>query len=152
MLDKKFCIFDFDGIIANSNSIKLEILIKFFSKTFGFPASFILNLIESYPGKNRSFYIEHLSLLKNKKINKKKLLSSINSVMNINLLNAPLNPHLKQMRAFNKEIDWFIISSGNTKEIKNFLKKRKIFSYFKDIIGADDNKYISYLTTLAVIT
>ncbi len=145
MLDKKFFIFDFDGIIANSNGIKLEILIKFFSKSFGFPASFILNLIESYPGKNRSFYIDHLKHIKNKKINKKKLLSSINTVMSINLLNAPLNPHLKQMRVFNEEIDWFIITSGNTIEVKNFLKKKKIFSYFKDIVGGDDNKYISYL-------
>ena len=69
----KNIIFDFDGIIADTNKIKIKVLTNILSQHFEYPKNNISNLlVKSLPGLNRSAYIEILQKIKNQKIDKKK--------------------------------------------------------------------------------
>ena len=50
------------------------------------------------------------------------------------------------MREYSKKVNWYIITSGNEREVISFLKKNKIDNYFKDIVGANGDKYLSSLS------
>ena len=143
----KHVIFDFDGIIANSNKYKIKILSEILSKTFDYPKKNISNLLlKSLPGLNRSFYIKILQKITNKKINKEKLLKLINLKMLDLLSKVKINPYLNSMREHNKNIYWYIITSGNKKEVIFFLNKHKIRNYFKYVSGGKKGKHFLFLS------
>lgn len=145
----KWIIFDFDGVIADSNKIKINLLSQIFSEYFNFPKQKIVDLmVVEAPGLNRFKYIEKLEQIKKIKINKKEILSTINLKMNNVLGAAKLNPFLKEMREHNLLVKWFIVTSGNESEVKSYLRKHSINSYFQDIKGGNGNKFLSYLDLL----
>lgn len=145
----KCVIFDFDGIIADSNKLKIDILSQILSEFFDFPKHKITDLlVTKSPGLNRAAYIEVLEKIKETKIDKKKILSKINQRMNAALIYAKLNPYLEEMRKHNQLVKWFIITSGNANEVKSYLARHLIISYFQDIKGGNGNKFLSYLDLL----
>jgi len=122
----KNVIFDFDGIIADTNKLKINILTNILSKYFKYPKKNISNLLaKSLPGLNRLAYIEILQKVTSKKMDKKKILKSINKEILDSLLQSKINPYLRKMREYNTKINWYIITSGNEKEVIFFLKKKK---------------------------
>ena len=142
----KHVVFDFDGIIANSNKDKIKVLSKILSKTFNYPEKYISNLLlKSLPGLNRSLYIEILKKITNKKINKKKLLKLINVKMLDMFRKVKINPYIKNMREHKENVYWYIITSGCKKEVIFFLNKHKISNYFRSIVGGTGEKYLSFL-------
>jgi len=142
----KNVIFDFDGIIADTNKLKINILTNVLSKYFKYPKKNISNLLaKSLPGLNRLAYIQILQKVTSRKINKKKLLKSINKEILDSLLQSKINPYLSKMREYNTKINWYIITSGNEKEVIFFLKKKKIDNCFKGIVGGRGDKYLSFL-------
>jgi phosphoglycolate phosphatase-like HAD superfamily hydrolase len=145
----KCVIFDFDGIIADSNKLKIDILSQILSEFFDFPKHKIADLLViKSPGLNRVAYIEVLEKIKEIKIDKKKILSKINEKMNAALKDVKINPYLKEMREYNQSVKWFIITSGNENEVKSYLTRHLIISYFLDIKGGNGNKFLSYLDLL----
>tara|TARA_B110000238_G_C15979251_1_gene375203 strand:- start:62 stop:715 length:654 start_codon:yes stop_codon:yes gene_type:complete len=143
----KNIIFDFDGIIADTNKIKIKVLTNILSQHFEYPKNNISNLlVKSLPGLNRLAYIEILQKIKNQKVDKKKILASINTEILKLILHSKINTYLKKMRGHDKKINWYIITSGNEREVIFFLKKNKINNYFKDVVGGKGDKYLSFLS------
>ena len=56
----KHAIFDFDGIVANTNKLKINLLSDILSYNFKCPKKKVDQLIKLYPGLNRGTYIDEL--------------------------------------------------------------------------------------------
>lgn len=143
-------IFDFDGVICDSNHIKGQSFVEIFSKS---------NIkIKEYVYK---FHLSNLSMPRNEKIaNLAKTIYSKNisdedinllikkfsnnvrqKIKKINLNKGFLNL-LKKIRSKNKKI--YLSTATPKNEIDKILKEKKIFEFFDNIYGSPDTKYIHF--------
>ena len=141
----KHIIFDFDGVIANTNKLKVDLLAKILSENFNHPNEKIIEFIKLHPGLNRNLYINKLEDILDKKINKQKTLNQLSHNISSILDTAEINPYLKEIRDHNKSINWYVITSGDEQEVKIFLKKNLLDGYFRNVRGGTDNKYLSFV-------
>lgn len=141
-------IFDFDGVIIDSNDIKTEAFkksIKNESKENieNFIKYHKLNFNISRYKKFEHFYS------KIKKINKKKLKFSMkNTLLKYSKINKELSlksrviygltNFLKKLRKLN--IKLIVISSSDTDDIKFVLKKKNLSKYFSEVLGSPTSK------------
>lgn len=143
-------IFDFDGVICDSNHIKGESFVELFSKSNIKIMDYVYN-----------FHLSNLSMPRNEKIAilaktiyKKKISNDdINllikkfsnnvryKISKINLNKGFFNL-VKKIRSKNKKI---ILSTASPKnEIDRILKEKKIYEFFDYIYGSPDSKHIHF--------
>lgn len=143
---KKIIIFDFDGVILNSNYVKTKTFYNLF-KSYGKKiANKAVKYHLDYMGvpRQKKFKYIYKNFLK-KKINKN-ILENLNlefrkkSLKKIYKLNISkyLNNFIKK---YYKKYKFFISTGAPRNEIVDLLKKKKIFKKFKKIYGPPAKKY-----------
>lgn len=132
--------FDFDGVIVDSNIIKYNAFVEVCEEY----APNCVNIFSKYlvdnGGVNRTIKFQHLLKLMNQESNenlRNKMLETFASKLKSSLLNAKLvdgvEVYLKKLKFLDKRV--YIISAGNTLEIVDFVKYKKIEKYFFEIYG-----------------
>lgn len=121
----KNIIFDFDGVIADSFDMVLEIL------SIGYPFLTSESLRKYYDG-NINF-----TLLNQKPVKKFNLYEEYAKRYD----KIKLFPNVtKTIKNLAKKYNLFLVSSAETQNLKDYLSKHKIINYFKDILGKDIEK------------
>ena len=149
----KNIIFDCDGVILNSNSIKTEAFVQL-AKPFG--EANTLNLI-NYHRKNGGisrykkfdYFVKNILGNKMEKKNDKEIQELIkrlcdrySEIVFDSLVNAELAFGLKFLRQKLKYSDWLIVSGGDQDELRKVFEKKSIANYFnKGIYGSPESKY-----------
>ena len=140
----KTIIFDFDGVIINTHSIKSKVFCELY-KSHGIE---IINKIKKYQlingGVNRfkKFKFFHEKFLK-KKINKKVKLE-LNNKFNLHYLSKlkkiKISKNLLNFLKDNSFYNLYISSAAPRKEIFYILKKFKLRKYFKKVYSSNQSK------------
>ena len=143
-------IFDCDGVILNSNKLKIEAFRKTL-KNYNSKAveELIIYLKENF-GKSRyillDMFIKNILPKYNKyHTEKEKNLNQLiqdysNECKNL-LINSEVTDNLKKLREVTSNIPWFIVSGGDQRELREVFKQKKIYSYFNGgIFGSPDKK------------
>ena len=120
---KKTILFDFDGVIVDSFEISFE-LSKMFHPTL---------TLESYNEKWKTNI--HKAVFTEPKINVEIDFQHEYAKKMKNLTLSPIKKRVLQ--DLSERFDFHIISSTNTKTIKDFCEANEIHHYFGDILGAD---------------
>tara|TARA_Y100001970_G_C14221031_1_gene852674 strand:+ start:1854 stop:2486 length:633 start_codon:yes stop_codon:yes gene_type:complete len=143
---KKTIIFDFDGVIIDSSSIKADAFNKLFSR-YG----------KSIGIKARNYHIENEGIPRIEKFNyinkyllnsiKKHSLDELNKKYSKIVLDKILKKNLsygfkKFLNKFNQEINFYISSSAPGNELNYIIKNKKINNFFKVISGYPPKKNI----------
>lgn len=137
----KAIIFDFDGVIADSNHIKTDAFVKLFED---YPQR-IRELIRKFHLQNggmsrfdkfRYIYANFLKEeLSEGKFNK--LCGDFNKLVIDGVINAPLFDGVEDFLKRNKgKYDMYIVSGTPDSEIKEIVKKRKLDKYFLKVLGS----------------
>lgn len=137
----KTIIFDFDGVIADSNHIKTDAFVKLFED---YPQH-IRELIRKFHLQNggmsrfdkfRYIYANFLKEeLSEEKFNK--LCDDFNKLVINGVINTPLLDGVEDFLKRNKVIyDMYIVSGTPHDEIKEIVKKRKLDKYFLKVLGS----------------
>ena len=144
----KSIIFDCDGVILNSNNVKTES----FRKAFLDYKEDLVNEFISYHKSNGGisryekieFFLEHLAPkynYVNEIRNYNFLINQYSSICIEALYNVEVAQGLKNLRNYNRESNWLIISGGDQSELRNVFKFKEINDYFDGgIFGSPDKK------------
>lgn len=137
---KKSIIFDFDGVIIDTSSIKTEAFYKLFSR-FG---KKIGTIAKNYHLENEGISrFEKFTYIKKKYLIKKNKTVS-NNYLNEKYSNIVLNKIVKKKISYGflsfiknnfNNYNFFISSSSPEDELKYIIKKKKITKFFKYIYG-----------------
>lgn len=142
--NKKILVFDFDGVIVNSNSIKTKSFIKLYSNNKN-SIKKIINFHEKKTALNRFKKIEYI----NKNIIKKdfsrdkinEYIMNFNNISETFLKNVKYLPGLLNFLKNNKKGNIFLINSAAPKkELVKFIRNKIIKNYFKGIYGSPQTK------------
>ena len=146
----KSLIFDCDGVILNSNKLKIEAfrivlkkfnpiaveeLIIYLKNNFGTSRyvlldMFLNNIVQKYE-KNHLKEDEDI----------KKLIQDYSNECKILLFNSEVAKDLKKLRELTSNIPWFIVSGGDQEELRQVFKYKKLNNYFNGgIYGSPKNK------------
>lgn len=138
-------IFDFDGVIADSNHIKTDAFVKLFED---YPQH-IKELIRRFHLQNGGmsrfdkFRYIYANFLKEKLSEErfKKLCEDFNKLVIDGVINAPMIDGVDDFLKRNKtKYDMYIVSGTPDYEIKEILKRRKLDKYFLGIRGSPETK------------
>ena len=143
---KKALVFDFDGVILDSNHIKDETFFELYKKYGKKFSNYVLNHHKSNRGISRfeKFKIYHKIIFDNniKKKEIEKLNQSMNSIIIKSMMKTKLIYGIKHfLKNYHKIYDCFIISASPEGELKEICDKKKISNYFIKIYGSPDNKF-----------
>jgi len=136
-------IFDFDGVILESEKIKTDAFKDLF-KEHGIQGD-IIDVTKG--GRSRyekiKYYYKKLLDIDLTKEELNKIADEYSKKTFDAILNAPFVKDIMEfLKANHTKTDLFVVSGTPTKELKLIMDKRNISSYFKDIYGADDDKNI----------
>ena len=149
----KTIIFDCDGVVLNSNSIKTNAFYKL-SKPFGdASAKTLIDYHKNNGGISRykkfDYFVRNIISNQLDKRNEeevkkliKKLCDEYGEIVIESLANAEVAFGLKDLRQKTKNSDWIIVSGGDQKELRLVFEKKNISKYFnKGIFGSPKSKY-----------
>lgn len=134
-------VFDFDGVIADSNHIKTDAFVKLFED---YPQH-IRELIRKFHLQNGGmsrfdkFRYIYANFLKEKLPEEKfnKLCDDFNKLVINGVINAPLFDGVKDFLKKHKgAYDMYIVSGTPDYEIKEIARKRKLDKYFLKVLGS----------------
>ena len=140
--------FDFDGVLVDSNSAKEIALAKVVSELFDFEFNYVYFYIRDNPGKSRKHYFDYFE--------SRSSIKSIDSTLIDNAFksfsqdvkhiysSSRIQESLEKFRQVHPNSDWFILSSANANEIKEFLSERLLLRYFKGVFGGPNSKFTNY--------
>jgi len=141
-------VFDCDGVLLNSNSIKT----KAFGSIFKPYGKDIANKMVDYHIKNGGisrykkikYFIENY--LKNSDYNKEeielKMLNEFSKIVKNELLSSEVCDNLSLLKTSSKNTKWFIVSGGDQNELNYVFKKKKIATLFESgIFGSPSTKF-----------
>lgn len=141
---KKIFIFDFDGVIADTNKLKMTAFLECIDGDENKKNFYIYNLKNINIESEKKFFYFYKVILKNKNYQmlarKKNLL--YNKILQKKIQNIKINPnisnYLKLLKRRNKKL--CIVSSASTEFVKKFLIKKKINSFFYKIFTKPKSK------------
>jgi len=140
----KNIIFDFDGVILESNEVKIQGFFKLFQE-FGKENSLkISNYFKDNAGLSRYDVINYFFLvILNEEMDKIKLTEYANKYSNIvkeAVINTEFVTGVKKFLSENVQYKLFIVSSSDEKDLKYICTKLNIDRYFESIIGSPTKK------------
>lgn len=143
-MKKKYLLFDFDGVLAESVDIKTEAFRKMYLSYGDDFAQRVVDFHEANGGVSRyeKFKIINGDWL-DEEITPKKIeeLANIFSGLVVEgVVNAPEVPGAKEFLDSSSQYIKFIITGTPTIEIKPILKKRGMVQYFKEAFGSPEKK------------
>ena len=149
MLDlKKYnqVIFDFDGVILDSNRIKSEA----FSKSLIGENKYLINKFIDYHKNNIGisrfvkfeYFFKSIKKQKNYKEDLDRVLTRYSKLSYEGLLSCEEISGVRNLLKyfFENDIECFVVSGGEQNEVINVLKKRKMARFFKAIYGSPATK------------
>ena len=145
-----YVIFDFDGVILESNQTKINAFNKTITKeTISNKEKFDI-YIRKNPEKTRrekfEYYFKKIKKSKFYKNELQKMLDKFSLLLKNELSKCKLidgvRNFIKYLNINNIQI--YIVSSGSVSEIKDVLKKKNLKKYFRLILGNDKNKYENF--------
>lgn len=147
----KKIIFDCDGVVFDSNYLKNKIFKEVLLRE-NISRKHIGHFLDYHklnggkPRLEKFIYLEKVILKNKKKDISKRLLKSYGNLtkkMYINEANfvTGIIRFLKIIKTHFKNINCYIVSGSDEKELINVFKKKKITKYFKKIYGSPDNKF-----------
>lgn len=126
-------IFDFDGVILNSNSVKTNAFISLTSSFDPFFSDQLLNYHISNGGVSRfkkiEWFVEKI-LKKNDKELVNKLVKEYGELVIKDFFNCQIRTNLFKLKKKLTGTKWFIASGGLEIEIKDFLNSKSLLSLF----------------------
>lgn len=154
--DYKIIIFDSDGVILNSNDIKLRAFMSLASSV-GSPedADIIASIITKSKALTRYeiiSIIQNLSTQKNStsKSSYVKLLNSFSKIAYSSLVNCELDSGIYLLKHQFPSSQWFVLTAGDQKETERLYRERKIIDLFSGgIYGAPTSKHTNLESILA---
>ncbi len=128
----KTLIFDCDGVILDSNTIKSD---AFYQVTLPYGkeyASMLLDFHINNGGVSRYEKFEYFkkNIAKDESINIDELLSEFAARIKKAMLTCDICSDLSQLKYQHIDKNWIVISGGNENEIKEIFEKRKILHLF----------------------
>lgn len=141
----KTIIFDFDGVIADSNNVKADTFVKLFSNYPGHIKDKIREFHLQNGGMSRFDKFRHIyaDFLKEELSKEKfnKLCHDFNKLVINGVINAPLFDGVEDFLKENKNTyDMYIVSGTPSYEIKEIVKKRGLDKYFLNVLGSPRSK------------
>ena len=141
----KAIIFDYDGVIAESNNVKCYAYEKMYSIHGDEIVKKVMNHHKNNGGISRfkKFKLYHKMFL-NEEISDNKLNQLCMEYSNIVVKGVINSPYVKGVYNFistnYKKYDFFISTGTPTEEIIKILEEKNIINFFKDIYGSPDEK------------
>lgn len=141
----KHIIFDFDGVLVESNEIRLNGYFSLFKNCPQNRVNELIKFIKNNSGLSRYEIIEYFfyNILKNP-IDQKTVIALAKQYSNLvkkKVVKANLvNGALEFLSAYQSNYDFAIVSGSDQKELINICKIRKINHFFVDILGSPSNK------------
>jgi len=128
-------IFDCDGVILNSNKVKLEAYYKIASLHYGDKlATSLIDYLSSNTGKTREYFFNHfINHMVPKGLsgpNAQSLLAEVSKEIKVGLVNCEISHSLLTLREKFSNSKWFVVSGGVEKEIIEVFKERSVFQIF----------------------
>ena len=138
----KNIIFDFDGVIAESNHVKDEAFYSIFLSYGKEIASYSLNYHLKNRGVSRfdkvTHVLDHFNLSKD---NFQSIVDSFSKIVFKDVCASPLVEGIESFLSNNyQKYNFYIISATPTEELLAILKNIKIIQYFKSIYGSPNDK------------
>lgn len=135
-------IFDFDGVIADSNAIKEKAINKS-----------VDNFTEKETRqKFLEFFIANNGIPREIKVNKffsknisEKILSEYSKILKKELRKVNLIKGVKDFIVSLEDKDLYILSGGDKREITDILEEKKIKNYFKKVLAGPEKKDKNFL-------
>lgn len=143
----KTILFDCDGVILNSNFLKIEAY-RLTALEFGASEEDAMKLVNhhiEYTGISRnikfSYFLEKILNKTVDEISMNFLLNQLNYQVERLLENCEIATGLEALREKTKDSNWMIVSGGDQEEIIRLFTKKNLFKYFDaGIFGSPDSK------------
>ena len=147
-------IFDFDGVLAESNEIRFNGFRKLFED---YPGSQIEQLVEyakANGGVSRYKKIEFFfNVIRKESISSKSvdnLANQFSELVTKDIIEAiPVKGSLEFLKKYFNQFDFAIVSGSDQKELREVCKRRDIDSFFKMILGSPIEKKDNIATLLS---
>ena len=128
-------IFDCDGVILNSNQLKIKAYYKAAFPSYGHElASSLTTYLINNTGKPRGHFIDYF--LKNivppyiSGLGYEELLNAVTLEIQKGLMECEISPCLFKLREKTPDIKWLVVSGGVERELRNVFVNRSIFDLF----------------------
>ena len=150
----KSLIFDCDGVILNSNKLKIEAFRKILQKFNPIAVEELINYLKNNFGTSRyvllDMFLKNIVLKYEKNHLKedediKKLIQDYSNESKILLFNSEVAKDLKKLREVTSNIPWFIVSGGDQEELREVFKYKKLYHYFNGGIYGSPKKKIDII-------
>lgn len=138
-------LFDFDGVIADSNGIKLETFISVIKDNFFLSKAEIKDFLFYMDGENReNIFIKLTETKKRKKdFSIKEITQQYKRCLQKKLFGVEYSKNIDILHANNANAFWGIVSAGNSDEIEEFIEKKTNYNFFQQkIYGGELKKNI----------
>ena len=158
LLNYENIIFDCDGVILDSNSIKTNAFVKLFEHYPKSKINQLINYHKKYGGVSRYekiLYFYNVILEKNiSEININLLAKKYSEISLKDLKKSNFVPGLLDLLIFlkNNKKKLFIVSGSDEKDLKKIMKHKKINKYFDKIKGSPKNKGDNLIELIAELS
>ena len=125
-------LFDFDGVIANSNDLKMNAFIEVIEENFKMEKQEIEQFLHSQQGHNRHHIFTEL-MLNNKakhEIVVSDLINKFSKSIRSKLLDVEYCKTLSNLNRVNPSAFWGVITAGDSDEVGEFLSLRTDYKFF----------------------
>ena len=150
----KSLIFDCDGVILNSNKLKIEAFRKVLKKFNPTAVEELITYLKNNFGTSRYTLLEKFInnivpkyLIKHSKKEEdiNQLIEDYSNECKRLLFNSEVTGDLKKLKAVTSNIPWFIVSGGDQEELREVFKYKKLNNYFSGGIYGSPRKKIDIL-------
>ena len=151
LIQKKYLIFDFDGVIVDSVKVKDSIFYELFLDDGIKIAKNSLNFHKKNQGRNRYFKIDQVlkKYLNNKIHLKEDYYMKFENIFLEKVKKIKTIPYLKNfLIKYKGNNKFFINSAAPSSEIKNYLVNHKLIFFFDKIYGSENNKDSNFVKLL----
>ncbi len=138
-------LFDFDGVLADSNDIKLTTFISVIKDNFFLTENEITNFLGQMDGENRENIFNALASKKKFKrnISVNEISKQYSDYLQKKLFDVECSKNIDILYALNNKAFWGIVSAGNLDEIVKFIDKKTNYNFFQhNIYGGELRKHI----------
>lgn len=147
-LKYKHIIFDFDGVLAETNDIRIQGFVALFGAFPQEQVRMLIEFISSNAGLSRYKKIEYFfKVIRRESISTNEIMkwaAKYSDLVKAAVIAAkPVEGSLTFLESYASEFDFAIISSSDQEEVRSICRHRAIDHYFTVILGSPTDKQIN---------